>query len=86
MTADPGIATMKRRHRITREEGRAFRKRWEAVNAAEREELRAMSGEEKLRQLAALMASRDLFDWTEEMREEAEVRQRWNRLRRAYRS
>jgi hypothetical protein len=70
--------------RITREEARAFRRRWEAVNAAEREELRAMSMEDKLRQLAALMASRELFSWTDEMRdEEAEVRERWNRLRKA---
>jgi hypothetical protein len=72
--------------RITREEARAFRRRWEAINAAEREELRAMSMEDKLRQLAALMASRDLFDWTEDMKSEAEVRERWNRLRKAYRS
>jgi hypothetical protein len=43
--------------------------------------------EDKLRQLAALMASRELFSWTDEMRdEEAEVRERWNRLRKAYRS
>ena len=71
---------------MTKEEGRAFRKRWEAVNAAEREELRAMPMEEKMQQLAALMASRDLFGWIEEMRkEEAEVRERWNRLRRAFR-
>jgi len=70
---------------ITRKEARAFRKRWEAINAAEREELRAMSMEEKLRQLAALMASRDLFDRTEEMKGEAEVRERWNRLRKAFR-
>jgi len=67
--------------RITKEEARAFRRRWEAINAAEREELRAMSMEDKLRQLAALMASRELFDWTEEMKSEAEVRERWNRLR-----
>ena len=74
------------KHKITREEARAFRKRWEAVNAAKREELRRMSMEDKLRQLAALMASRDLFSRTEEMREEeAEVRERWNRLRRALR-
>ena len=74
------------RHTMTKEEGRAFRKRWEAVNAAEREELRAMPMEEKMQQLAALMASRDLFGWIEEMRkEEAEVRERWNRLRRAFR-
>jgi uncharacterized protein YabN with tetrapyrrole methylase and pyrophosphatase domain len=73
--------------RITREEARAFRRRWEAINAAEREELRAMSMEDKLRQLAALMASRELFSWTDEMRnEEAEVRERWDRLRKAYRS
>ena len=79
-----GISHMK--HTMTKEEGRAFRKRWEAVNAAEREELRAMPMEEKMQQLAALMASRDLFGWIEEMRkEEAEVRERWLRLRRAFR-
>ncbi|MDH7500176.1 MAG: hypothetical protein QHH30_07300 [candidate division NC10 bacterium] len=74
------------RRRISGEEARAFRRRWEAINAAEREELRAMSMEEKLQQLAALMASRDLFDWTEEMKSEAEVRERWNRIRKAFRA
>ena len=73
--------------RMTREEGRAFRRRWRAVNAAELEELRATSMEENLRQLAALMASVKALGWTESLEaEEVEVRERWNRLRRAQRS
>lgn len=74
---------MKRRLNPT--EARAFRARWALVNAAEREELQATPPAVKLRQLAALMASVAQLGWTEALAaEEAEVRERWNRLRRAY--
>jgi hypothetical protein len=55
------------------------------VNDAEREELRATPPALKLRQLAALMASAAAFGWTEALAaEEQEVRERWQRLRKAY--
>lgn len=71
--------------RITKAEARAFRERWEAINAAEQEELRTTSVAHKLRQLAALMASAERLGWTEALTaEENEVRDRWNQLRRIY--
>lgn len=67
---------------LTRQEARAFRTRWEMVNAAEQLELRTTPLDRKLRQLAALMASVKSLGWTEALAaEEAEVRARWNRLR-----
>ncbi len=69
---------------MTREGARAFRTRWEMVNAAERAELRATPLDRKLRQLATLMSSVEPLGWTEALAaEEAEVRERWNRLRAA---
>ena len=71
---------------ITKAEARAFKARWEAVNAADREELRATPMKTKLRQLAALMGSAEKLGWTDALAaEEAEVRDRWNRLRGACR-
>lgn len=67
---------------LSRKEAQAFRRRWEMVNAAERAELRATPLDDKLRQLAALMASVQSLGWTDVLaEEEAEVRVRWNRLR-----
>lgn len=67
---------------ISRAEARRFKKRWGVVNAAERRELRATPLKDKLRQLAALMASAEELGWTEApAAEEIEVRARWNRLR-----
>ncbi len=72
---------------ITKAVARAFKARWEAVNAAERQELRATPMTAKLRQLAALMGSAEELGWTDALAaEEAEVRDRWNRLRRARRA
>ena len=71
---------------MTKSEAIAFQKRWEKVNRAEREELQNTSPIEKLRQLAALMASVDAFSWREALAdEEADARTRWIRLRKAYR-
>ena len=70
--------------RITSAEAEVFRKRWRAVNAAEREELRNAPVMDKLLQLAALMASVGPMGWTEALAaEDAEVRDRWCRLRKA---
>ncbi len=67
---------------MTRAEGRAFKKRWEAVNAFEREELRRTPTDLKLRQLGTLMAWAKQPGWAEQLQaEEAEVWERWARLR-----
>ncbi len=69
---------------MTRKELQAYKNRWTRVNSAEIEELRRTPLSEKMRQLAALMASVDNLGWRESLREEEEmVRQRWMRLRRA---
>lgn len=71
--------------RMTREEGKQFKKRWALVNAREIEELRNTPIEVKLRQLAAMMASVRQLGWEEALASEAEsARQQWQRLRRAY--
>jgi len=71
--------------RLTRGEAQAFKRRWEAVNAAEREELAATPVAHKFHQLAALMTSAEKLGWTEALAaEESQVRDRWTRLRRAY--
>ena len=69
---------------MTPEQARAYRRRWQLVNAAERAELRSAGYDVKLRQLAALMASVEALGWSEALQAEEEaVRQRWRRLRRA---
>ncbi len=70
---------------ITRSDAIAFRKRWEMVNAFEKKELRALPANEKLRQLAMLMALAKELDWTEALEKEAsKIRNRWNKLRKAF--
>ncbi|MBI2941071.1 MAG: hypothetical protein HYY04_11605 [Chloroflexi bacterium] len=68
---------------MTKAEAEAFKARWKAVNAAEIEELRATPPERKLRQLASLMATARALGWDEALAaEEAEVRERWIKLKR----
>ncbi|MBI1899870.1 MAG: hypothetical protein HYS13_01995 [Planctomycetia bacterium] len=72
--------------RLTSAKARAWKTRWKRVNLAERRELRRTSPDERFRQLAALMASASSLGASETSPgEEAEVRERWNRLRKAYR-
>ncbi|MBM4275354.1 MAG: helix-turn-helix transcriptional regulator [Deltaproteobacteria bacterium] len=69
--------------RLTRGEAQAFKRRWEAVNAAEKVELASTPVADKFRQVAALLASGENLGWTEALAaEEDQVRQRWARLRR----
>lgn len=76
---------MQGKKRLTKDEAVAFRKRWELVNTAEREELRRTTLTKKLQQLASLMLSVKELNWQESLSEgETEVRERWNRLRKAY--
>lgn len=72
--------------RMTKSEARAYRARWEMVNRAEREELCSTPMDQKAKQLAALMGSVEALGWRESlMSDEAEVRERWNELRRSLR-
>lgn len=69
---------------ITPEQARAYFRRWELLREEEARQLSRTPIETKLRQLAALMASRHLFG-VEPDREAGvqAVRERWARLRRA---
>ena len=70
---------------MTKTQAQAFRQRWQMVNDAECEELRRTPPELKLRQLDALFALAGQLGWMPALSaEEAEVRERWNRLRKAY--
>lgn len=70
--------------KMTPEEARAYLARWRLLRDVEARELQRTSMETKLRQLAALMAARDVFgpepDRDAEIRD---VRERWGHLRRA---
>jgi hypothetical protein len=67
---------------VTPDEARAYFRRWELVRAEQARELRSTSMETKLRQLAALMASRRLFgDEPDRDVGVQAVRARWARLR-----
>jgi putative transcriptional regulator len=69
--------------RLTRGEAQAFKRRWEVVDAAEKEELASTPVSQKFGQLAALLASAGQLGWTEALAAEEElVRERWARLRR----
>lgn len=69
---------------MTREQAIAYKRRYELVNAHEREELRRTPVKVKFRQLCALMASVESMGWDEALAEgEQEVRDRWQRLRKA---
>ena len=60
--------------------------RWQRVNAREEEELRSTSLEVKWQQFNTLLAWARQFGWEAALAEgEAEVRQRWARLRKAHR-
>jgi hypothetical protein len=69
---------------ITPEEARAYFARWQLLRDVETAELQRTPIETKLRQLAALMASRDLLGPESDREAQVrEVRERWARLRQA---
>ncbi|MGD9597747.1 MAG: hypothetical protein AB7G76_06935 [Steroidobacteraceae bacterium] len=69
---------------ITPEEARAYLERYRLLEEAEVSALRQTPMETRLRQLSALMSSRDVFGADPERERELEVvRARWARLRRA---
>ncbi|HEY0372727.1 MAG TPA: hypothetical protein VGD79_12035 [Thermoanaerobaculia bacterium] len=66
---------------MTKDDARAWMARWRVVAEREREELRRETYEQRLRALATLMASGDLFDLASLEEEDAAVRERWGRIR-----
>jgi hypothetical protein len=86
-SATPDVATRsaaRYRRAVTRAEAEAFRKRWQRVERAELAALRRSSMDDRLRTLAALMASARTFRGTRKLAaEDAMVRRRWSRLRQA---
>ena len=70
---------------LTKREARAFKQRWDAVHAAERQDLAATPVAQKFRQLEALIASARQLGWTEAPTEdEGGVWERWAKLRRIF--
>jgi hypothetical protein len=65
---------------MTKEMAKAWQARWRAVEKRQEEELRKQSFDDKLRKLAFLMASVDLFDMSSLAAEDAAARERWARL------
>ena len=69
---------------ITPEEARAYFRRWQLLREEEARQLARTPMETKLRQLAALMASRHLIGVEPDREAGVEaVRERWARLRQA---
>jgi hypothetical protein len=70
--------------KMTSEQALAYLARWQHVQDTEVAELRRTSIETKFTQLAALMASRDVFGPEPDRETQVrEVRERWARLRQA---
>ena len=79
------MATRGQSTRLTRDQAERFRERWAAVDAVDLEELRSTPIEDKLRQLAGLMASARALGWIQPDRvDDQETRDRWQKLRRGY--
>jgi hypothetical protein len=73
-------------HPLTKTETRAFRDRWRRVNRREEEELRSTSLEIRLQQFNTLLGWAHAFGWMAALGAgEAEVRERWARVRKAHR-
>jgi hypothetical protein len=76
--------TRRKTVRFTRAAGKAYLLRWRKVTEMNRALRAATSDEDRLRDLATLMASVRGMGWEHDLEEgDAEVRERWNRLRRA---
>ncbi|HEX3147286.1 MAG TPA: hypothetical protein VHR66_04340 [Gemmataceae bacterium] len=71
--------------RLSKAEAQAFRTRWRLANEREEQELQSTPLEVKLQQFNTLLAWAHQLGWTTDPKEEAEVRERWVRLRNAYR-
>lgn len=72
--------------RMTKAQARAFQEHWKLVNEYEKEELRRTPADVRLEQFNTLLGWAHELGWTEALAEgEAEVRERWIRLKKAYR-
>jgi hypothetical protein len=72
---------------MTKAEAKAWKARWQLVSEYEKEELRRAPPELRLKQFSTLMGWARQLGWCDALREgEAEVRERWANLRRAYRA
>jgi hypothetical protein len=65
---------------MTKEMAQEWLARWRAVDERQQQELRQQSFDEKLKSLALLMASVDLFDMSSLAEEDTAARERWARL------
>jgi hypothetical protein len=65
---------------MTKDEAKAWRARWQAVEERQARELRGTTYEERLRALAVLMSSASLFDFHQLDEEDERARARWARL------
>lgn len=65
---------------MTKDEAKAWRAGWQAVEERQARELRESTYEERLRALAALMSSASLFDFHPLDEEDERARARWARL------
>lgn len=73
---------------LVERDAKAFRRRWAAANAVSHREARALTPEDRLRELDALSLFARSVERGPDLRriaEERRVRARWNRLRRALR-
>ncbi len=71
--------------KMSRKDTQEWRRRWRAVDVHRIKELRAMSVEEKLRQLTELMSTPVSAEWLKKREEDLKiVRERWVKLRKAY--
>jgi hypothetical protein len=71
---------------LTKAEARAFRDRWQRVNAREEAELRCTNPEVKWQQFNTLLRWAHQLGWAAALGEgETDVRQRWARLRKTCR-
>jgi len=67
---------------LTREEALAFQARWRIVNERQREELRQMTVEQKMRQMDTLVRSVDVMGWRTALAEDDwREHELWNELR-----
>ena len=65
---------------MDQDEARAWLARWEEVDRFTIEEARALTPEDKFRQLESLVESADLFEWPSDDVDEQRVRDIWMRL------
>lgn len=71
---------------ITSKQAQDYLNRWKLLHEVEIQELRSASLDLKARQLATLMASRNLFREDHDRQKDVDaVRQRWSRIREAFR-